>query len=157
MRRYFFLGGLFVLAIFSTVLSLGHAHGIDIDVPGDQIDKRTLSRNRNVENVFLIVIDGLRNSEAFKDPTHKYIPRIWNDLKPLGTTYLNFFSLGRTDTTPGHYAMASGSSGMLPSSATGKLSAQASLPYTIAPVTPWQETIVVPLRLIAGLKHTPRK
>jgi len=61
-----------------------------------------------IDNVFIIVIDGLRNSEAFDDPTHRYIPNIWNRLRPLGTIYEKFQTLGKTATTPGHAAMTSG-------------------------------------------------
>lgn len=67
-----------------------------------------VERNGRIQNVFIIVIDGLRNQEAVKDPTRQYIPRIWNDLKPLGTVYTDIFNHGRTLTSPGHACMTSG-------------------------------------------------
>lgn len=61
-----------------------------------------------IENVFLVVIDGVRASEAFDDPTHEFIPHIWNDLAPKGTICTDVYSLGNTNTTSGHYSMMSG-------------------------------------------------
>lgn len=66
------------------------------------------------ENVFIVVIDGLRTTEAFEDPTHEHIPRIWNDLRPLGTIYMNFLNLGFTQTTGGHSTIMSGVTQYLP-------------------------------------------
>lgn len=59
-------------------------------------------------NVFIVVIDGARYSETFGDPSHRYIPRIWNDLRPIGTTYSSFYIEGRTQTNPGHAAIVTG-------------------------------------------------
>ncbi|MBI3988401.1 MAG: sulfatase-like hydrolase/transferase [candidate division NC10 bacterium] len=61
------------------------------------------------QNVFVVVIDGLRDLEGFEDPTHQYIPRIWNDLRPQGTIYTEFYNdFLTTYTTPGHLAILSG-------------------------------------------------
>lgn len=60
------------------------------------------------ENVFVVVIDGLRNSEAFDDPTHQYIPRIWNDLRPQGSIIMGIEMLVDTNTVPGHFSIATG-------------------------------------------------
>jgi len=62
----------------------------------------------DTHSFFLVVIDGLRNQEAYEDSTHQYIPRIWNDLKPLGTSYTNFFNMIRPATTPAHIVFLSG-------------------------------------------------
>lgn len=66
------------------------------------------------QNVFVVVIDGLRDLEGFEDPTHQYIPRIWNDLRPQGTIYTNFYNDGATYTTPGHLTILSGQWQTLP-------------------------------------------
>ena len=60
------------------------------------------------KNVFLVVMDGVRYSETFGDPTHQFIPHIWNDLRPLGTIYTNFRNDFITVTVPGHTAMLTG-------------------------------------------------
>jgi len=61
------------------------------------------------ENVFVVVIDGLRNEEAFDDPDHQFIPHIWNDLRPEGTIYTEFYNdFQTTYTTPGHEAIVTG-------------------------------------------------
>jgi hypothetical protein len=44
------------------------------------------------ENVFIVVIDGLRKQEAFDDPTHQYTPNMWTKLRPQGTILRNFRS-----------------------------------------------------------------
>ncbi|HLF13717.1 MAG TPA: alkaline phosphatase [Bacteroidota bacterium] len=61
----------------------------------------------DAQNVFIVVIDGARYSETFalKD---KYIPRIWNDLRPHGTIFTNFRNDGKTVTCPGHAAFLTG-------------------------------------------------
>jgi len=67
-----------------------------------------------IENVFIIIIDGLRASEGFDDPGHQYIPRIWNELRPYGTIYTNFFNQGYTLTTASHATITSGVSQFIP-------------------------------------------
>jgi hypothetical protein len=59
-------------------------------------------------NVVVLVIDGPRASEAFGDPTHANVPRLWNDLRPQGTLFETFRNLGLTVTNPGHAAIATG-------------------------------------------------
>lgn len=67
------------------------------------------------ENVFVVVIDGVRSLEAFEDPEHRWIPRLWNDLRPQGTLYTQFYNdYGTTYTTPGHMAMITGQWHQLP-------------------------------------------
>ena len=61
----------------------------------------------NAQNVIVVVLDGARYSEIFgSDST--YIPRMWNDLKPLGTIFTNFRNDGTTTTNPGHSSIESG-------------------------------------------------
>ncbi len=67
-----------------------------------------------IENVFIVIIDGIRNSEAFEHPMHVFIPRIWNDLRPLGTIYSSFVNAGHTATSAGHGAITSGVTQFIP-------------------------------------------
>lgn len=61
------------------------------------------------KNVFVVVIDGLRNNEAFEDLDHDLIPHIWNDLRPYGTIYTEFYNdYLTTYTTPAHMAIVTG-------------------------------------------------
>ena len=60
------------------------------------------------ENVIILVIDGLRNEEAFDDPLHLNIPHMWNDLRPQGTIYTQCYTSGWPVTTTGHLAMITG-------------------------------------------------
>lgn len=66
------------------------------------------------KHVFLVVIDGVRNDEAFEDSLHQFIPRMWNDLRPLGTLYTNFYSTCITYTTSGHVTLLTGNRNNLP-------------------------------------------
>jgi hypothetical protein len=59
------------------------------------------------QNVIIVVMDGARYSETFgSDSLH--IPHIWNQLRPLGTIWTNFYNDGLTKTDPGHATIASG-------------------------------------------------
>lgn len=66
------------------------------------------------QNVVILVIDGLRNSEAFEDPLHRYIPHIWNDLVPQGTIYTEFYTTTWPFTTTGHLSMLTGTRSNVP-------------------------------------------
>jgi hypothetical protein len=62
------------------------------------------------QNVIIVVVDGSRYSETF-GAGNKYIPHLYNDLRPLGTLYTNCRiddKLGDTKTCPGHSAVETG-------------------------------------------------
>jgi len=59
------------------------------------------------QNVIIVVIDGARYSETFGADS-MYLPHIWNQLRPLGTLWTNFYNDGLTKTDPGHATIASG-------------------------------------------------
>ena len=59
--------------------------------------------------VFLVSIDGIRNSEAFDAPNPAdFVPNLWNRLRPLGTLYQNFLNKEQTYTTPGNNTLVNG-------------------------------------------------
>ncbi|MBU1064877.1 alkaline phosphatase family protein [bacterium] len=60
-----------------------------------------------VENVIIVVIDGARYTETFGTGA-TYIPNMWNDMKPYGTVYNNFYNYGETNTCPGHASIVTG-------------------------------------------------
>lgn len=60
------------------------------------------------ENVIFVIIDGLRNEEAFDEPIHQYIPHMWNDLRPQGVINTNFWNTGITVTTSAHATIVTG-------------------------------------------------
>jgi hypothetical protein len=59
------------------------------------------------QNVVIVVIDGARYTETFGADSF-YIPRIWTNLRPLGTIWINFRNDGITTTDPGHASIATG-------------------------------------------------
>jgi hypothetical protein len=59
------------------------------------------------QNVIIVVMDGARYSETFGADS-LYIPHMWNQLRPLGTLWTNFYNDGLTKTDPGHATVASG-------------------------------------------------
>jgi hypothetical protein len=63
---------------------------------------------KQTENVFIVVIDGARYTETFGDSTHQYIPKIWNELRPLGTIYTSVYIFGKTSTNQAHASIATG-------------------------------------------------
>lgn len=60
------------------------------------------------ENVVIIVMDGARYSETWGDTTHKYIPKLSNELAPQGVVYSNFNNAGGTYTVAGYTAICTG-------------------------------------------------
>ncbi|UCG50889.1 MAG: sulfatase-like hydrolase/transferase [Candidatus Latescibacterota bacterium] len=58
--------------------------------------------------VIIVVIDGLRYTESFGDPTRAHIPYLSNVLAPQGTLFEDFRNEGRTQTVPGHAALLTG-------------------------------------------------
>lgn len=64
--------------------------------------------SQQTENVIIVVIDGARYSETFGDADHKFVPRLWNDLRPQGTIYTSFYVEGYTLTNPGHSSILTG-------------------------------------------------
>lgn len=63
--------------------------------------------NPRTENVFIIVIDGIRNTDGFESG-NRLMPFIWDSLRPRGTIYANFFNRGITVTNSGHSTIVSG-------------------------------------------------
>lgn len=65
------------------------------------------------ENVFLVVIDGLRSDEAFSSDKvmhdfHPYIPVMWSELRPSGTLCSEVYDLNFTSTLAAHTQMLTG-------------------------------------------------
>ena len=63
---------------------------------------------QKTKNVIIVVIDGARYTETFGDSTHQYIPKIWNQLRPLGAIYSNYYNNGTTLTNSGHSSILTG-------------------------------------------------
>jgi hypothetical protein len=57
--------------------------------------------------VFVIFIDGPRYDHSF-GATDAYMPRIWNDLRPLGAINTSFRNEGQTSTNPGIASVLTG-------------------------------------------------
>ena len=69
---------------------------------------RISGSNYQTENVVLVVIDGVRQSETWGDPEHRYIPKMSKELAPNGIVLSNFYNSGITYTIPGHTAITTG-------------------------------------------------
>ncbi len=70
------------------------------------------------ERVVIIVLDGLRASEGFDDPEHRFVPRMALDLAPQGALARACTNNGLTITIPGHVAIGSGRYQNLPDDGT---------------------------------------
>ncbi len=66
-----------------------------------------LAYTQQLENVFVITIDGVRNDEGFEAESLN-LRHIWNDLRPQGTIYRRFWNRGWTATTAGHNTIGCG-------------------------------------------------
>jgi hypothetical protein len=60
------------------------------------------------KHVFIVVMDGVRYSETFGDSTHALIPHLYNELRPEGVLFTNFYNRGVTVTRQGHSTLISG-------------------------------------------------
>lgn len=63
---------------------------------------------KNVPNVILIVLSGVRNSESIDDPTHQYIPYLYDEIFKEGTLYRNVLENDFEYHMPAIYAMLTG-------------------------------------------------
>ncbi len=60
------------------------------------------------ENVHIVIIDGARYSETFGDTTHKFIPLIWNKLRPQATIFTRHYNDSVTLTVSSHLSIITG-------------------------------------------------
>jgi hypothetical protein len=72
--------------------------------PPDTLDPAVGNGNR----VVLLVIDGLRYTESFGDPTAAHIPRMAGQLRTEGALFTDFRNEGQTKTNPGHASIVTG-------------------------------------------------
>lgn len=63
---------------------------------------------QQASHVIVVVIDGVRYSETFGEPSHQWIPRIWGNLRPQGAIFTSYTNDGRTETNPGHANIVTG-------------------------------------------------
>lgn len=89
LRRHFFVGLLFIQALFG-------------------FQSVVFSGDFKTENVIIVIMDGPRYSETWGDSTHQNIPHIANDLVPQGVFYERFRNNGPTYTNAGHTAVCTG-------------------------------------------------
>jgi hypothetical protein len=69
-------------------------------------------------NVVIAVVDGARYSETLGDTSHRYIPKIWSELRPRGTIFTKFYVDGTTTTNPGHATILTGTWQTIPNDGT---------------------------------------
>ncbi|MGA9115881.1 MAG: exo-alpha-sialidase [Bacteroidota bacterium] len=81
------------------------------------------------ENVFIVVIDGIRNVEAF-EAGNTYMSFVWDSLRPRGTLSTNFWNTSITVTNAGHSTIVTGARQKLPNNS--------GIP---TPVRPWEPTL----------------
>ncbi len=70
------------------------------------------------DKTIIIVIDGLRTTEGMDDPAYRFIPRMGNDLAPIGAVARACDNMGTTNTVPGHVSIGSGRYQQLPNDGT---------------------------------------
>lgn len=60
------------------------------------------------KNVIVLVLDGPRESETWRDPKRAHIPHMNQELAPQGTLLIDFKAAGPTYTSSGHTALCTG-------------------------------------------------
>lgn len=93
MRTLFYSGSLLI-----AILIIGSA----------SCKKEDPSLDFRTENVIVVVIDGVRLSESWADPSHQYIPYQYNELMTDAVLNREFKNIGVTNTVPGHTAISTG-------------------------------------------------
>jgi len=88
----------------------------DTDEPADSqvVWSKTPDLEPETDYVFVVAIDGARYTETFGDPTHQYVPEMWNYMVPNGTISNYFYNVGDTTTMSGHANIATGTYQYLP-------------------------------------------
>ena len=112
----------------TTVQALQTANGIKGDLiyvgqqlllPGS-VTQASPESAAQLPKVVIVVVDGWRYEDTYGDATHRNIPRIWNDLRPLGTWHARFYNFGLTTTAPGHAAILGGVWQPIPNDGSGR-------------------------------------
>jgi hypothetical protein len=106
MQAQFRVGGKTLAVSLALVVSL---------IAGQQAAAQNLTQ----QNVIVVVMDGVRYSETFGDPTHANIPRLWKSLRPLGTISTAFYNRGQTVTAGAHGSLLTGNDHWLDQSEVG--------------------------------------
>jgi hypothetical protein len=63
---------------------------------------------QQAEHAFIFVIDGLRASEGFEDPSHLYVGPLWDELAPQGSLLTYMEVRDQPETIPSHNTIISG-------------------------------------------------
>ena len=63
---------------------------------------------QQVEHTFIFVIDGLRASEGFDDPTHQHVQALYDEIAPEGSLLSYVEVRDQPETVPSHMAVMSG-------------------------------------------------
>lgn len=61
-----------------------------------------------IENLFILVVNGVRYDDAFGDKNHLYTDKIWNKLRPLGTICTKFYNKQLTYPIPAQASLLTG-------------------------------------------------
>jgi hypothetical protein len=85
------------------------AFACDTDVFEPAVEPSGLAAHAGSDaRVVVVVIDGPRYDHLFGDPTHQHVPRMWGELRPLGTLFTHFRNQTWTLTVSGHASIATG-------------------------------------------------
>lgn len=90
--KHFFVAVIHLLILFTTTPLLFSQDNSWDDLP----------------NVFVISLESIRNSESIDDPTHQYIPNLWNKMLKDGTLFTNLIDLNNNFHMPVLQAINSG-------------------------------------------------
>ncbi len=69
---------------------------------------QSVSAPTQARNVVLLFAGGIRESELMDDPLHAHARFLWNELRPRGVWYPNFYASGRIERLAGHANVMTG-------------------------------------------------
>jgi len=64
--------------------------------------------DKKIPNIIIIMLNGVRNIESIEDPTHQYIPNLWNKMRREGVLYTNLVNLNSEFHVPAADAVITG-------------------------------------------------
>jgi len=96
------------MAAYRTILLRIVAVSVCIIITANHLSAENRKNPADLPNVIVITLSGVRNSETISDPTHQYIPDMWNNVLPAGTLYDNLEDLNVTFHMPAFQATNTG-------------------------------------------------
>lgn len=88
---------MYIFSFFIIVFFLGCFEALGQDITAEELP-----------NIIVMTFSGVRNMDSIEDPTHQYIPNLWNRLFKEGVLYTNFLNVNEQFHMNSIYAIDTG-------------------------------------------------